>query len=86
MHLAVETAQRQQAHKYAPASAALKTLDFTLVRAGGLSFYSREFHSPGLKLTPMDVILPLQKLYCTQLITTLISLEKDALVWSLFSK
>jgi len=32
---------------------AYKNLDFSLARAGGLGFCSTEFHSPGLKLTPM---------------------------------
>ena len=50
---------KPQLYKLAPACAGSKTLDFTLVRAGGLGFYSREFHSLGLKLTPMDNIVPL---------------------------
>jgi hypothetical protein len=37
-----------------PAYAGYQTLDSPLVRAGGLGFYSSEFHSPELKLTPMD--------------------------------
>jgi hypothetical protein len=47
--LAVETAAIQPK----PACAGYKAPDFTLVRVGGLRFYSREFHSPRLKLTPM---------------------------------
>jgi hypothetical protein len=57
--LAVETVATQTK----PASAGFKNLDFLLVRAGGLCFCSREFYSPGLKLTPMDIIMPLQKLH-----------------------
>ena len=54
---AVETAAIQTK----PAYAGFKTLVFPLVRAGGLRFYSRQFHSPGLKLTPMADAVPLQK-------------------------
>ncbi|AFZ19163.1 hypothetical protein [Allocoleopsis franciscana] len=50
---AVETAAIQTK----PAYAGFKTLVFPLVHAGGLRFYSREFHSPGLKLTPMVPLL-----------------------------
>ncbi len=46
---AVETAATQTK----PAYAGFKTLDFPLVREGGLCLCSREFHSPGLKLTRM---------------------------------
>ena len=45
---------KPQLHKHAPAEAGLETLDFTLVRAGGLGFHSREFHSPGLMLKVGD--------------------------------
>jgi hypothetical protein len=59
---------KPQLYKHAPACAGYKASDFTLVRRtfgaltrnGGLRFYSREFHSPGLKLTPMDNIVPLR--------------------------
>ena len=44
LNRAVETAATQTK----PAYAGFKTLDFPPVRAGGLRFYSREFHSPGL--------------------------------------
>ena len=62
--LAVETAATQTK----PAYAGFSNLDFPLVRAGGLGFYSRDsvagrasvhFQSPGLKLTPIDIIVPL---------------------------
>ncbi len=39
---------KPQLHKHAPAYAGFKTFDFSPVRAGGLRFYSCEFHSPGL--------------------------------------
>ena len=61
--LAVKTAATQPK----PAYAGLRNLDFPLVRAGGLGFYSRVsvagrdsvlFQSPGLKLTPMDISCP----------------------------
>ncbi len=46
-----------------PACAGSKTFDFPLVRAGGLGFCSRDFQSPGLKLTPMGTeALPLRKI------------------------
>jgi filamentous hemagglutinin family protein len=44
LNRAVETAATQTK----PAYAGFTTLDFPPVRAGGLRFYSREFHSPGL--------------------------------------
>ncbi len=44
LHLAVETAATQTK----PAQAGYKTLDFRLVRAGGLALYSPEFYSEGL--------------------------------------
>ncbi|AFZ16944.1 CHAT domain-containing protein [Allocoleopsis franciscana] len=44
LNRAVETAATQTK----PAYAGFTTLDFPLVRAGGLRFYSREFHSPEL--------------------------------------
>ena len=53
--LAVETAATQTK----PAYAGFSNLDFPLVRAGGLGFYSRDFQSPGLKLTPMGNAVPL---------------------------
>ncbi len=53
--LAVETAATQTK----PAYAGFKTPVFSLVRAGGLGFYSSEFHSPELKLTPMARFAPL---------------------------
>jgi hypothetical protein len=60
----VETAATQTK----PASAGFKNLNFSLIRAGGLGFCSREFHSPGLELTAMDIIVPLQaNLYGIQL-------------------
>jgi len=49
---------KPQLHKLAPAYAGYQTLDFPLVRAGGLGFYSSEFHSPELKLTPMGMACP----------------------------
>ncbi len=54
--LAVETAATQTK----PAFAGFKTIDFSLVRAGGLGFYSCEFIRSCLKLTPMvgDAHLP----------------------------
>ena len=52
----VETAATQTK----PAEAGFKNFDLSLVRAGGLGFYSSEFDSPGLKLTLMDIIVPLQ--------------------------
>jgi hypothetical protein len=51
---AVETAATQTK----PACAGFKTLEFLLVRAGGLGFYRRDFQSPWLKLTPMIAIRP----------------------------
>src|SRR4028118_34116 len=53
--LAVKTAATQPK----PAYAGLRNFDFPLVRAGGLGFYSRDFQSPGLKLTPMHSCAPL---------------------------
>jgi hypothetical protein len=47
---------KPQLHKHAPACAGFKNLDFSLVRAGGLCFYSREFHSPGLKAFCPDLV------------------------------
>jgi hypothetical protein len=38
-----------------------KTLIFSRVRAYGLCLFSREFYSPGLKLTPMYSNRPLAK-------------------------
>jgi hypothetical protein len=52
--LAVETAAIQTK----PACAGFKTVDFSLVRVGGLGFYSSEFHSAELKLTSMDNVVP----------------------------
>ena len=54
MSLAVETATTQTK----PAYAGFKNLDFSLVRDGGLRFYSRDFQSLGLKLTAMERIAP----------------------------
>jgi hypothetical protein len=51
---AVETAATQTK----PACAGFKTLEFPLVRAGGLGFYRRDFQSPWLKLTPMKALRP----------------------------
>ena len=36
-------------------------LHSSLVRAGGLGFYSRDFQSLGLKLIPMDVLHATEK-------------------------
>ena len=41
---------------------AYRTVDFPSVRDGELCLYSREFHSPGLKLTPMHGGAPLREL------------------------
>jgi hypothetical protein len=49
--LAVETATTQTK----PAHAGLISLDFSLVRAGGLGFCSRDFQSPEFKLTPIQI-------------------------------
>ena len=56
---------KPQLHKHAPAYAGLKSVDFSLVRAGGLGFYSREFIRFCLKLTPMsrDTLLRLIQLH-----------------------
>jgi hypothetical protein len=51
---------KPQLYKHAPACGGFKTLEFPLVRAGGLGFYRRDFQSPGLKLTPMHSRAPLQ--------------------------
>jgi hypothetical protein len=40
-----------------PAYAGFNNLASPLVRAGGLRLYSREFHLPGLKLTPMVIAI-----------------------------
>ncbi|MEP0877569.1 hypothetical protein NDA00_17310 [Funiculus sociatus GB2-M2] len=56
--MAVKTAATQTK----PACAGSKSLNFPLVRAGGLGFCSREFHSPGLKLTPMGNAMSLTTL------------------------
>jgi hypothetical protein len=58
--LNVSWAVKTAAIQTKPACAGFKTVDFSLVRVGGLGFYSSEFHSPGLKLTPMDNIVPLR--------------------------
>jgi hypothetical protein len=52
--LAVETAATQTK----PAYAGFKTPDFPLVRLRGLRLSSREFHSLGLKLTPLKTLRP----------------------------
>jgi hypothetical protein len=52
---------KPQLHKQNLPPQVSKTLIFRRVRAGGLGFCSGEFHSPGLKLTPMDIIVPLEK-------------------------
>jgi hypothetical protein len=49
--LAVETAATQTK----PAYAGSKEFDFSSVHAGELGFYSSEFYSPELKLTPMII-------------------------------
>jgi hypothetical protein len=54
--LAVETAATQTK----PTCAGFKTVDFSLVCVGGLGLYISEFHSPELKLMPMDRVMPLQ--------------------------
>jgi hypothetical protein len=54
--LAVETAATQTK----PAYAGFRAFDFPSVRAGGLGFYSRDFQSLGLKLTPMGNAMPLR--------------------------
>jgi hypothetical protein len=63
---------KPQLHNQNPPARVWLKLDIPLVRAGGLGFYSRVsvagrdsvlFQSPGLKLTPMDIVVPLQDSY-----------------------
>ena len=55
VNLTIEKAVKTAATQTKPACAGFKTVYFSLVRAGGLGFYSRDFQSLGLKLTPMGL-------------------------------
>ena len=57
------------------AYAGFKTLNFPLVRVGGLCLCSREFYSSGLKLTPMSNAVPLPDGVCNREALYLYSLE-----------
>ncbi len=59
VNLMVSLAVKTAAIQTKPACAGSKTFDFPLVRAGGLSFCSRDFQPPGLKLTLMGNAVPL---------------------------
>jgi len=63
---AVETASTHTK----PACAGLGRFDFPLVRVGGLCFCSREFYSPGLKLTHIGIAVSLQRLINVLIYTT----------------
>jgi len=56
--LDVNWAVKTAATQTKPAYAGFKNLSFSLVRDGGLRFYSRDFQSLGLKLIPMKALRP----------------------------
>jgi hypothetical protein len=57
---------KPQLHKKSTCLRRFQNVYFSLVRAGGLCLSRREFHSPGLKLTPMDIIVLFPVVYSTK--------------------
>jgi hypothetical protein len=58
---ATQTKPTFPAERYA--NVGFKTLDFPLVRTRRLRLYSREFYSPGLKLTQVSSAVPLRQMW-----------------------
>ncbi|MBD1927677.1 hypothetical protein H6F74_15700 [Trichocoleus sp. FACHB-90] len=56
---------KPQLHKQNPPARVIRILITALAKASGLGLFSRDFQSPGLKLTPMGNAMPLQ-MYRTQ--------------------